>query len=343
MRRLAPLPRISVALSLAAACACAHAPAQTAPREEVLWPAPPDAPRVRLSAEFPDPDAPPPRRSWFRAAIDAIAGATPDDLRRADALARPFGVAALPGGGFAVADPDGPAVLRVDAAHGTTRLGCARREWNAPMAIAPAPDGSLWIADGGAAAVVRIAPDGACSTIGEGLLERPTGLALDGDRLAVVDPPRHQVVVLSLDGRELARWGALGEGDGQLHFPTAIARATDGSFLVVDALNFRVARFGPDGTWRGAFGFPGEAGGAFARPKAIAVDETGLIWVSDAQRDAVLVFSPDGEFEFALGEGGAARGRLALPAGVAVARDRLYVADSHNHRVQVFEILGGPR
>ena len=48
-----------------------------------------------------------------------------------------------------------------------------------------------------------------------------------------MDPPRHQVVVLSPEGRELARWGSLGDGDGRLHFPTAIARAPDGTLLEI--------------------------------------------------------------------------------------------------------------
>src|SRR5690349_10480090 len=97
--------------ALATACACAHAPAARPPEAEVLWPAPPGAPRVRLAGEFPDPWAPPPKRSRFRAILDAIAGVSDEDHRRGDQLARPFGVAALAGGAFVVADPDAPAVL----------------------------------------------------------------------------------------------------------------------------------------------------------------------------------------------------------------------------------------
>jgi DNA-binding beta-propeller fold protein YncE len=328
-----------LALVVASAAGCAHAPPR-APPAEVFWPAPPDAPRVRLAAEYPDPDAPPPKRSWWRVALDAVAGVSDEDRRREGQLARPFGVAVL-GADVVVADPDAPGVVRYRADRTVAQVGCRELEWAAPMAVAAAPDGALWVADGAAGVIVRVAPDGGCRALGAGILERPTGLALDGDRLLVTDPPRHQVVALSLDGRELGRWGSLGEGDGELHFPSAIARARDGSFLVVDALNFRVARFGPDGAWRGAFGFAGDGGGAFSRPKGIAVDEAGRLYVTDAQRDAVLVFDADGSFDVALGATGTERGRLALPAGVAVTGGRIFVADSHNHRVQVFEILGG--
>lgn len=333
-------PLLLLAALLAASCA--HAPRAPARLPDVAWPEAPDAPRVRLAALFPDPSAPPPARSRLRALLDLVAGVDEADRARPEPLARPFGVAAFPDGSFAIADPDGPAVLRVaPGGAAAARLACKDREWAAPMSVAAAPDGALWIADGGAGEVVRIAADGSCRAIGAGALERPTGVAVEADRVLVVDPPAHQVVALSPDGAVLARIGALGDGAGQLHFPTAIARAPDGSLLVVDALNFRIARFAADGTWLGAFGAAGEAEGDLARPKGIAVGEDGRIYVSDAQRDAVLVYSPAGAFEAALGRGGDEPGRLTMPAGVAVEGRRLFVADSQNHRVQVFEILGG--
>ncbi|HEY6100536.1 MAG TPA: hypothetical protein VIW03_13960, partial [Anaeromyxobacter sp.] len=329
-------------LSVLAAAACAHAPAPAARLPDVVWPEPPDAPRVRLAALFPDPSAPAPARSVFRTILDVIAGVDEADRRREAAwLARPFGIAALDGGAFAVADPDGPAVLRVPPGGAPARVTCAGREWAAPMSAAAASDGALWIADGGAGELVRIAPDGSCRAIGGGVLERPTGLVVEAGRVLVVDPPRHQVVALALDGTVLARFGTRGDGAGQLHFPSAIARAHDGSLLVVDALNFRIARFAPDGEWLGAFGTAGDSAGLLSRPKGIAVDGAGRIYVSDAQRDLVLVYSPAGLFEVALARGGEDPGQLTMPAGVAIVDRRLYVADSQNHRVQVFEILGG--
>lgn len=339
MRRYA---RDALLLTLLLEGACAHAPA--APLPQVQWPEPPDAPRARLAALFPDPAAPLPRRSFLRAVLDVIAGVDDADRRcETGWLSRPFGIAALADGSFAVADPDAPAVLRVRGGGTATRLRCNGREWAAPMSVAEAPDGALWIADGGAGELVRVAPDGGCRAVGAGLLERPTGVVAEAGRILVVDPPRHEVVALSPEGAVVGRFGRQGAGDGELHFPTAIARAQDGTLLVVDALNFRIARFSHDGSWLGAFGAPGQTGGALARPKGIAVDGEGRIYVSDAQRDAVLVFSPAGAFEVALGRGGAEPGRLTMPAGIAVAAGMLYVADSRNHRVQVFEILGGRR
>jgi DNA-binding beta-propeller fold protein YncE len=322
---------------LAAAAACAHAPVKPA-REEVVWPAPPDAPRARLAALLPDPDAPAPRPPWWRRVVAVIVGHDPDPAE--SLLARPFGIAAANGAVF-VADPDAPSVLRIDGPR-AARVECRDLAWSAPMGIAVAEDGTLYVADGGSATVVVVEPGGKCRSLGAGALERPVSVALDGGRLLVADPPRHQIVVLSLAGDVLARWGTEGEGDGEFHFPTAVARAPDGMVLVVDALNFRVARLSAEGAWLGAFGVPGETEGSFARPKAVAADARGRVYVSDAQRDAVLVFRADGAFEFAVGTSGSAPGYFALPAGLAVSGGRLVVADSMNRRIQVFELLGDP-
>jgi DNA-binding beta-propeller fold protein YncE len=93
-------------------------------------------------------------------------------------------------------------------------------------------------------------------------------------------------------------------------------------------------------TWPAAFGDAGDGAGSFARPKAVAVDGGGRIYVSDAERDLVAVFDALGRFEYAIGASGSAPGELLLPAGVAVAGGHLFVADSHNGRVQIFELLG---
>lgn len=329
---------LAIALAAAGAGGCARAPAVPQPRAEVLWPALPAPARVRLAAVFPDPAAPRPRRSAWRRVLDFVVGRDAPDPQ--EWVVRPFGVA-LAEHAFYVADPDAPAVLRVEGPH-VSRVACRGKEWAAPMAIALDADGTLYVADGGSARIVAVEPAGACRALGEGALERPVSVALDGERILVADPPRHQIVVLSRQGEVLARWGRKGTQRGEFHFPTAVARATDGTLLVVDALNFRIVRLTAEGEWLGAFGVPGETGGELAAPKGVATDGAGRVFVSDARRDLVLVFRSDGELDYAIGASGSAPGQLALPAGVAVAGRRVLVADSMNHRVQLFEVLGDP-
>jgi DNA-binding beta-propeller fold protein YncE len=330
----------SAALLLAA---CAHDPVVTpAPTgiERPQYPAPPALPRARLLELLPDPSAPPPPRAWWQVALGWITGGSFGGGGRLE-LVRPFGLAVALDGAIAVADPDAGRIYRIDAKGRLTPIPCPEApEGSAPMAVTALPDGTLLVADAGGAALLRIGKDG-CAVLARGAFERPTAIAVAGHRLYVADPPRHQVVVLDLEGAVLARWGEQGEGPGQLAFPTSLAVTADGSLVVTDALNFRVARFGADGRWLGAFGSAGDAGHLFSRPKGIAVGPGGRIYVSDAQRDVVLVFSSDGDPEYTLGEPGEAPGSFALPSGLAIAQDRLYVADSQNRRIQVFELLGG--
>jgi 6-bladed beta-propeller len=332
MRRIA-------ALALGSALACASGPAAPPPGPPPRWPPAPAQARVRFEVSFPSPVRPPREVSFWKRMWNAVVGVGEGDGREEPPLQRPFGVAAE-GDRLLVADPDLRTVLRVDWRAGTSeQIACPARDWVLPMGVAAGEGGSIWVADAGAHALVEVAR-GRCRAVGADVLERPTAVAVAAGRIYTVDTPRHEVVAFSPAGAPVARVGVRGEQDGQLNFPTALAVLADGTLLVVDALNFRVARFGPDGRWVRSFGDPGDGGGAFGRPKAIAADAQGRIFVTDALNDVVVVFSPDGEFQLAFGGRGNGPGALTLPAGVAIGADRVFVADSFNRRVQIYQLLG---
>jgi sugar lactone lactonase YvrE len=334
-----PMATCAAAVLAAGLGGCAHAPPRPAPVEPVVWPEPPADPRVRLASVMSSPEDGAPRPSFWRRAWRAFVGldAADDELAR---FQRPFGLAATADGGLLVADPDAVLVVRTRPGAPPAFLSCRDRPWSAPMAVAFSGDGDVYVADAGEGAVARIGADGRCAWLGEGILERPSGLALRGGEIFVADPPSHHVVVLSGAGEVLRTLGAHGDGDGGLNFPTSVALDASGNLLVVDALNFRIARFGPDGRWLGAFGATLGDGGPFAMPKSIATGADGRVYVSDAQRDVVVVFRPDGTFDYVFGAPGSAAGRFTHPAGLASSKDRVYVADSYARRIQAFEILG---
>lgn len=339
---------IRAGAGLVAACAvglltpaCVTTPTSPAPLEAPrVFPEPPAPALARFEGSHPDPRAPAPDVPFSTRLAEVVFGVAPVAADAEPLLVRPFGVA-VDATSLLVADPDGARVVRLPLDGGPAeQLSCADHAFRAPMAVLPLPDGALLVADAGAALLVRIERDGRCTKLGAGLFERPTGLALLGARLFVVDPPRHAVIELDPAGRELARFGARGEGPAELNFPTGIAAAPDGTLLVVDALNFRLSRFRPDGTFLAAFGAPGDGGGSFGRPKCVAVDAAGRLYVSDAQHDVVLAFEANGVFLAAIGSGGALPGSLAMPAGVAIRDNTLYVADSLAHRVQRYSLEG---
>jgi sugar lactone lactonase YvrE len=325
----------------ALAAACAHAPPPpAAPGPAPVFPSE-QLPRAQWTEALPRPAAPD-DSIWSRLGR-AILGVRAEE-RRPPALQRPFGVAVGEDGAVLwVADPDAPGLFRIDSGGVLEPVACRGREWGAPMAVAVSPDGTLWVADAGAPAVVRLARDRACQAFGAGDLMRPTGVAVAGGRVWVADPPAHRLVAFEPDGRVALRIGEEGGGPGQLEFPSGVGVDGAGNLLVVDALNFRISRFSPDGRFLSAFGERGDESGELARPKAVATDARGRIYVSDAQRDTILVYSDQGAFDYALGEPGSDPGQVVLPAGLAVSGDRVFVADSGNGRIEVYRLLGDAR
>lgn len=327
--------RLTTALALAALLGCAHAQPPALP--ELRWPLGEARALLRWAGTFPDERALAQRRSALRRFFDALLGVDPlDDARRAAILARPFGVAAR-GDRLYVADPDGAQVLAVDWREGTFEpVGC-EEPWKTPMAVAVAEDGALFVADAGARRVVRVA-GGTCTPLGEGLV-RPTGVALLGGRVFVVDPPQHAVFAFPVAGGPGTRFGVRGEDEGQLNYPTAVAATPGGDLVVVDALNWRVVTYSADGVVKASFGEPGTEGGGFGRPKAVAVDARGRFFVSDAQYGVILVFDAAGVFQYAFGGSAREPQGLSLPAGLALAGTSLFVADAYHHRIERYELL----
>jgi DNA-binding beta-propeller fold protein YncE len=112
---------------------------------------------------------------------------------------------------------------------------------------------------------------------------------------------------------------------------------------VTDTMNFRVQVFDSAGRYLSTFGKLGDGAGDFDKPKGIAVDAAGRIYVVEGLHDVVQIFDPDGQVLLVFGGSGAGPGQLWLPAGITLAGNVVYVTDTANHRVQVFERLGEAR
>lgn len=124
-----------------------------------------------------------------------------------------------------------------------------------PEAVAMAPDGAVWIADTGNARVVRVDRDGGALAFGErgffpGQFTAPSGVAFDAGGPLVTDRLNHRVTRLAWDGslRDVFGLHALRprEGEGRIHYPTAIAvDAKTGRVAVAEPFERRVQVFRP--------------------------------------------------------------------------------------------------
>jgi hypothetical protein len=65
--------------------------------------------------------------------------------------------------------------------------------------------------------------------------------------------------------------------------------------------------------------------------------------VADTNFSNVQVYDRQGRFLLGIGRPGDASGEFHLPVGMTMdAQNRLYVADSYNGRIQIFQYIGGP-
>ena len=73
-------------------------------------------------------------------------------------------------------------------------------------------------------------------------------------------------------------------------------------------------------------------------PNGLCVDELENIFVADSKRNQILAFDQNGRLLLQLGALGSKLAGFNEPTDVTVVRNKLYIADSQNHRIQIFEI-----
>ena len=195
--------------------------------------------------------------------------------------------------------------------------------------------------------------------------------------LYVADHLNNRVQKFSRDGRFIAMFGEGGDGPGEFNLPWGLTVARSGAVYVADWRNDRIQEFSSDGRFVASFGESGDRDGQFRRPSSVAVDGNGYVYVADWGNHRVQVMDQEGGFVTKLRgratlskwakefldtnvEEAAARSRsdlepeleFATPheesshveklfwAPVSVKLDkggRLYVTESHRHRIQVYQ------
>ncbi|HUT34734.1 MAG TPA: 6-bladed beta-propeller [Planctomycetota bacterium] len=168
-------------------------------------------------------------------------------------------------------------------------------------------------------------------------LVTPHGVAVNERLVAIADSGRAELHLVSLAERKYRAVTAI--GDARLRCPVGVALDGTGGVFVSDSVLRRVFRVSERG------GLLGEVAGKFVRPAGLAYDAArGRLFVVDAGAHAVLVFERQGDgFALArtLGGRGEAAGGFNFPTHAAVGRDgSLYVTDSLNHRIQIFDAEG---
>ncbi len=78
------------------------------------------------------------------------------------------------------------------------------------------------------------------------------------------------------------------------------------------------------------------------QPTDTAISHNGDIYVLNGTLGQVIVFSERGKQKFIFGQAGKDKYKLNLPMGIAIENNRVYIADTGNQRIVVFDLQGKP-
>lgn len=188
-------------------------------------------------------------------------------------------------------------------------------------------------------------------------LQLPEGMAYERVSSVAFTPEGHLLVLhrgpqplleFDTEGRFLR---AFGEGT-ELAFAHGLDVAKDGSIWITDLRTQLVLKLDRDGKLLLRLGTPNtgglwdEAAGErrFDEPNETALDSQGNLYVVQGHgrgEPRVLKFDAAGRFLQQWGSRGSEPGQFAVAHSIKIdARDRLYVADRENQRIQIFDTEG---
>jgi hypothetical protein len=254
-------------------------------------------------------------------------------------LARPDGVAPLPGGGFLIADTDNNVIRKVSASGKISTVAgngtggymgdngpATSAELDQPDGVAPLPSGGFLIADTVSSVIRRVSPARKITTVAG------TGIAnYGGDNGPATS--------------------------AELFFPQGVAPLPGGGFLIADSNNERIRKVSAAGqittvAGDGTFGFGGDNGSAtsakLALPTAVAPTSDGFL-IADSDNSRIRAVSA-GKITTAAGtgttgysgDGGpATHAKLTFPKGVAALPGGAFlIADTQNDAIRKVSAAG---
>jgi DNA-binding beta-propeller fold protein YncE len=175
---------------------------------------------------------------------------------------------------------------------------------------------------------------------GRGQFDFARGIAVDpSGNVLVADTNNGRLQKFTPAGVYLNIIGTPGRNPGQFKEPNGIAVDSRGNIYVADVANHRVQKLSADG--RFIAGWNGPAPG-FYGPRDVWVTPDNFVYVVDQGRARVVKLDLNGNVAAVWGSFGRDDGQFDEPTAVTVdaKRDRVYVADPHNRRIQVFDTRG---
>ncbi len=309
----------------------------TQKENEIVWPPPPDEPRVKYIKTYTSEDD---FASKLGLVFSTLAG-----KRGNIQLSRPFDVCSDGKGKVFVSDVTQGVIVFDELEKKVKLLGEESPiPLGSPLGIAYG-NNKVFVGIIELGQVVVFSSDGKYLTsIGKpNTFPNPVDVAYDelNKRVIIVDNKMHQVFVYSDSGDSLLTIGQRGEEDGEFNFPQSADVDSGGNIYVIDAFNFRIEVFDAQGKYLRKYGEQGNVYGTFSRPKGIALDKHNNIYVVDAIHQNFQIFNNDFELLMFVGKFSNRDNRgFQNPIGIDIDQNNfIYVTDYLNQRVQVFQLL----
>jgi DNA-binding beta-propeller fold protein YncE len=319
-----------------------------------VWPKAPAITRIKFldffSAEKRDSTNQKKKSGW----MDRMAGVSAENDKRTRPhfeLLTPFGLAVDSKGLLYVADSKVGAIFIFNPETHDVQLlkHGVDAQFSSVFGLAIDDNDQLLVTDGNLHHVLVFDPNHKLRVrFGEGILEEPSGIAIDTENrfIYVADTGLDQIVVFDADSfKPLRTIGTAGKQHtlttpGDFSKPTNVAVDQDGNLYVSDTMNNRVEIFDADGKFIRTFGKNGDGPGDFQRPKGIAVDVDGHIWVADAMLCQLKVFTADGQLLMAMGGFGLLPGQFQAVVGLTIDKNnRVFTTEQLPGRVQMFRYI----
>jgi DNA-binding beta-propeller fold protein YncE len=210
--------------------------------------------------------------------------------------------------------------------------------FNDPCGLAVAPNGDVVVCDTWNHRVQVFTNEGRHRFTLGGMVA-PRGAVVHSDGTIFVSDSGNCIIkVYDPNGRPLRQWGECGFRRGQFVEPVGLLITPDESLWVADNDNARLQVFDLTGRFRREIPVAGWTKKG-AREPYLDMLPDGTLVMSVPEMHKVVRLDRQGKLLDNFGGHGSEPGRFITPTGVAVdSRGLVYVTDTWNHRIQVFEL-----
>jgi streptogramin lyase len=175
-------------------------------------------------------------------------------------------------------------------------------------------------------------------------LNYPWGIGSDGTNIWIGEGWSSRALKFASDGTFLMQIGTASFRAQQNIFQvTDVGVDASGNVWLVDSPANHILEYDPSGNQIGELGQMWDCSSAndrFCNPRGIAFDASGNIYVPDSGNARIQILDGNGQYLATLGTGvpGPGNDQFYEPEHIAIYADQLYVADSMNQRIQIFDI-----